>query len=69
MHVLFQCDLNDDLTKILFININERNKLFKNYNIRDKVCFLSNNADPYISRLTGTFIFQVFERRKKPDNF
>ena len=69
MHVLFQCDLYDDLRKILFSKINERNKLFTNYlNNRDKVCFLFNNTDSYISRLTASFIFQTFERRQKPNN-
>ena len=68
MHVLFQCDLYDDLGKILFSKINERKKLFTNYNNRDKVCFLFNNTDSYISRITASFIFQAFERRKKPNN-
>ena len=68
MHVLFHCNLYDDLRKILFIKINERNKLFTNYNNHDKVCFLFNNTDSYISRLTATFIFQAFERRKKHNN-
>ena len=68
MHVLFHCNLYDDLRKILFIKINERNTLFTNYNNHDKVCFLFNNTDSYISRLTATFIFQAFERRKKHDN-
>ena len=68
MHVLFQCDLYDDLRKILFSKINERYKLFTNYNNRDKVCFLFNNTDSYISRLTASFIFQTFERRQKPNN-
>ena len=50
MHVLFQCDLYDDLRKILFNKMNERNKLFTNYNNSDKVCFRFNNTDLYISR-------------------
>ena len=58
-----------DLRKILFIKINERNKLFTNYNNHDKVCFLFNNTDSYISRLTATFSFQAFERRKKHNKF
>ena len=68
MHVLFQCDLYDDLRKIFFSKINERNTLFTNYNNRNKVCFLFNNTDSYISRLTASFIFQAFERRKKHNN-
>ena len=68
MHVLFHCDLYDDLRKILFNKINERNKLFTNYNNSDKVCFLFNNTDSYINRLTASFIFQAFERRKKPNH-
>ena len=40
MHVLFQCDLHDDLKKVPFSKINERNKFFTNFNNRDKVCFL-----------------------------
>ena len=68
MHVLFHCNLNDDLRKIVFIKISERKKLFTNYNNHDKVCFLFNNIDSYISRLTATFIFQAFERRKKHSN-
>ena len=39
MHVLFQCNLYDDLRKILFIKINERNKLFTNYNNHVKYVF------------------------------
>ena len=68
MHVLFQCDLYDDLRKILFNKINERKKLFTNYNNSDKVCFLFNNTDSYISRLTTSFIFQAFKGRKKPNH-
>ena len=64
MHVLFHCNLYDDLKKILFIKIDERNKLFTNYNNHDKACFLCNNTDSDISRLTATFIFQAFERQK-----
>ena len=64
MHVLFQCDLYDDLRKILFGKINKRNKLFTNYNNRDKVCFLFNNTDTYISRLTAFFIFQAFKNER-----
>ena len=62
MHVLFQCDLYDDLRKILFSKRNERNKIFTNYNNRDKVYFLFNKTDSYISRLTASFIFQAFAR-------
>ena len=52
MHVLFHCNLYDDLRGILFTKINERlNKLFTNYNDHDKVCFFFNNTDSYISRL------------------
>ena len=58
MPVLFQCDLYDDLRKILFSKLNKRNKLFTNYN----------NRYSYISRLTASFIFQAFERRKKPNH-
>ena len=36
IHVLFHCNLYDDLRKIRFIKINERNKLFTNYNNHDK---------------------------------
>ena len=64
MHVLFHCNLYDDLRKILFTKI----KLFTNYNNHVKVCFLSNNTDSYISRPTATFTFQAFERRKKNHN-
>ena len=65
MHVLFHCNLYDDLRNILFIKINERNTLFTNHNNHDKRCFLFDNTDTYISRLTATFIFQAFEKRKK----
>ena len=55
MYVLFQCDLYDDLRKILFSKINERNKLFTNRKNRDKVCFricygiVSNCHFPFVS--------------------
>ena len=65
MHILFHCDQYDDLRKTFFIKINDRNRLFTNYNIHDKVCFLFNNTDSHISRLTANFVFQAFERRKK----
>ena len=65
LHILFHCDLYNDLRKTLFIKINDRNTLFTNYNIHDKVCFLFNNTDSHISRLAANFIFQAFERRKK----
>ena len=65
LHILFHCDLYNDLRKNRFIKINDRNTLFINYNIHDKVCFPFNNTDSHISRLTATFISQVFERRKK----
>ena len=64
-HVLFLCDLYNDLRKTLFIKINDRNTLFTNYNIHAKVCFLFNNKDSHISRLTANFVFQAFERQKK----
>ena len=65
LHILFHCDQYNDLRKTLFIKINDRNTLFTNYNIHDKVCFLFNNTDSHISRLTANFVFQAFERRKK----
>ena len=65
MHILFHCNLYNDLRKTLFIKINDRNTLFTNYNIHDKVCFLFNNTDSHISRLSANFVFQAFERRKK----
>ena len=65
MHILFHCDQYNDLRKTLFIKINDPNTLFTNYNIHDKVCFLFNNTDSHISRLTANFVFQAFERRKK----
>ena len=68
LHVLFQCDLYDDLRKIFFSKTIERNKLFTSYNNRDKVCFLLNNTESYISRLTASSIFQAFERLKKPNH-
>ena len=37
LHILFHCHLYDDLRKNLFIKINDRNTLFINYNIQDKV--------------------------------
>ena len=65
LHVLFHCDLYNDLRKTLFIEINDRNTLFTNYNIHDIVCFLFNYTVSHISRLAANFIFQAFERRKK----
>ena len=65
LHIIFHCDLYNDLRKTLFIKISDRNTLFTNYNIHDKVCFLFNNTDSHISRLTANFVFQAFERRKK----
>ena len=65
MHMLFHCDLYNDLRKTLFIKINDQNTLFTHYNIHDKVCFLFNNTDSHINRLTANFVFQAFERRKK----
>ena len=69
LHILFHCDLYNDLRKTLFIKINDRNTLFTNYNIHDKVCFLFNNTDSHINRLTANFVFQAFERRKKHNKF
>ena len=65
MHILFHCDLYNDLRKTLFIKINDRNTLFTIYKIHDKVCFVFNNTDSHIYRLTANFVFQAFERRKK----
>ena len=65
LHILFYCDLYNDLRKTILVKINDRNTLFTNYNIHDKVCFLFNNTDSHISRLTTNFVFQAFERRKK----
>ena len=56
---LFHCDLHDDLRKTLFIITNERNALSTNYNNNAIVCFLFNNADSHISRLTAYFVFQA----------
>ena len=39
LHILFHCDLYNDLRKTLFTKINDRNALFTNYNIHDKVCY------------------------------
>ena len=49
------------LRKTFFIKINKQNTLFTN----DKVCFLFNNTDSHISRLTTNFIFQSFEKTKE----
>ena len=38
-HILFDCDVYNDLRKTLFIKINDRNTLFTNYNIHGKVRF------------------------------
>ena len=65
MHMFFHCDLYNDLRKTLFIKINDQNTLFTHYNIHDKVCFLFDNTDSQINRLTANFVFQAFERRKK----
>ena len=65
MHMFFHCDLYNDLRKTLFIKINDQNTLFTHYNIHDKVCFLFDNTDSHINRLTANFVFQAFERRKK----
>ena len=62
MHILSRCDLYNDLRKTLFIKINDR-KI--HYNIHDKVCFLFNNTDSHIIRVTANFVFQAFQRRKK----
>ena len=59
LHILFHCDLYNDLRKTIFIKINNRNTLFTNYNIHDKVCFLFNNTDSHISGLTADFVFQA----------
>ena len=53
---------NNSKKTLIFIKINNRNILFTNYNIHDKVCFLFNNTDSHISRLTANFVFQAFER-------
>ena len=68
MHILFHCDLYNDLRKTLFIKINDLSTLFANHNVHDKVCFLFNNTDSHISRLTANFVFQAFERGKKQNN-
>ena len=65
LHILFHCDLCNDLRKTVFIKSNDRHTLFTNYNIHDKVCFLFNNTDSHNSRQTATSVFQAFERRKK----
>ena len=65
LHILFHCDLYNDLRKTILVKINDRNTLFTNYNIHDKVCFLFNNTDSHISRLTTNFVFLPFEGRKK----
>ena len=41
---------------------------FANYNKHVQVCFLFNNTDSHISRLTANFVFQAFEGRKKHNN-
>ena len=68
MHILCHCDLYNDLRETLFIRINDRNTLFTNYNIYDKVCFLLSNTDSHIIRLTANFIVQALEKRKKHNN-
>ena len=50
LHILFHCDLYNDLRKTLFIKINDRKTLVINYNIHDKVSFLFNNTDSHISQ-------------------
>ena len=69
LHILFRCDLYNDLRKTLFIKINDRNTLFTNYNVHDKVCFRFNNTDSHISRLTANFVFQAFESGKEHNKF
>ena len=44
--------LNNDLRSTPFVTSNDRNTLVTNDNIHDKVCFLFNNTDSHISRLT-----------------
>ena len=58
-------NIHNDLGKTLFIKINDRNTLFTIYNIHDKVCFLFNNTDSHISRLTANLVSQAFKRQKK----
>ena len=60
--------MTDDLRKTLYIKTNERNTLFTIYNNHDKDCFLFDNTDSHIGRLTAHFVFQAFERRKKHNN-
>ena len=68
MHILFHCDQYNDLRKTLFIKINDRNTLFTNYNIHDKVCFLFNNTDSHISRLTASLLISSFKHLKDERN-
>ena len=63
MHVLCQCDLYDVLRKILFSKMNEISYLQITITVINYVFFLTILI--HISRLTTSFIFQAFERRKK----
>ena len=47
--------MTDDLRKTVYIKTNERNTSFTHCNNHDKVCFLFNNTDSHISRLTANF--------------
>ena len=65
MHVLFHCELYDELRKNLFTKITKQNRLFESFNSIDKLSFLFNNTDPRISKLAAGFIFKATEKRKK----
>ena len=65
MHVLFHCNLYDDLRKILFMQINERNKLFTNYNNRVKYVFF---LTILIHTSAGLLLLSFFKHLKDERN-
>ena len=64
-HVLFSCNLYQDIRKKFFDDVSLRYANFSTLNNSDKVLFLFNNIDPFICKKLGYFTFEAFQKRKQ----
>lgn len=65
IHFLLRCSLYNDLRITLLEKLENRYKVFERFSDTERIIFLFNNNDGYVSRLSAAFVHQAMEIREK----
>ena len=64
-HVLFSCSFYDKIRLELNNKINIKYPYFNSFDHNSKIIFLFNNVDPFVCRLTSSFVSQTLHFRQE----